>query len=256
MTNMITTFTYTDLSVPVAAELEAAAARIRARLTQQVRDIIEIGHDLIEVKSKLHHGQFERWLHQEFNMTDRTARRFMQAATWAEGKSDTVSVLTPTAIYALSAPSTPESVQQKVLESVKSGEPVKADDIRHLIKDAQIKRQISQRAKGAREEQDAPPKEIKNKRERQRAEVRAEKQRKKKDKMERRALAAKFSGQAQALAFMLIDDPESVFTPLAELSEEEINKTFRECYVASKKVHAAIIEAYHSAQRQRDSVPA
>ncbi len=112
--------------------------------------------------------------------------------------------------------------------------------IRHLIKDAQIKRQRSQRAKGAREEQDTPPKEIKNKRERQRAEVRAEKQRKKKEETEKRALAAKFSTQARALALMLIDDPESVFTPLAELSDEEIYKTFREFDVTYKRLRAAI----------------
>ena len=109
-TEVITPFTYSDLSASVAVELQAVTARIKDRLTRQVSDIIETGRDLIEVKSKLQHGQFEMWLAQEFNMTDRTARRFMQAATWAEGKSDTVSVLTPTVVYLLSAKNTPEGV--------------------------------------------------------------------------------------------------------------------------------------------------
>ncbi len=134
--NIITPFSYEGLSATEATELQAVTARIKDRLTRQVSDIIDTGCDLIEVKSKLDHGQFENWLTQEFSMTTRTARRFMQAATWAEGKSDTVSVLTPTAIYLLSAPSTPESVAQTVFKSVESGEPAKPEAIRDLITEA------------------------------------------------------------------------------------------------------------------------
>ncbi len=54
--NEITPFNYSDLSATEAAELEAVTARIRNRLTRQVKDIIETGRDLIEVKSKLEHG--------------------------------------------------------------------------------------------------------------------------------------------------------------------------------------------------------
>ncbi len=41
MNEIITPFAYPDLPAPVAAELEAAAARIQSRLTRQVRDILE-----------------------------------------------------------------------------------------------------------------------------------------------------------------------------------------------------------------------
>ncbi len=158
MNGLITPFTNSDLQVPVATELEAITARIKDRLTRQVSDIIETGRDLIEVKSKLDHGQFENWLIQEFSMTDRTARRFMQAATWAEGKSDTVSVLTPTAIYLLSAPSTPESVAQTVFKSVESGEPAKPEAIRDLIieaKDRDRKAEQLKKEQRARTKEDA-----------------------------------------------------------------------------------------------------
>ena len=155
MNDIIVPFTYSDLPAPVAADLQAVTARIKDRLVRQVTDIIETGRDLLNVKSKLDHGQFEGWLTQEFSMTDRTARRFMQAATWAEGKSDTVSVLTPTAIYLLSAPSTPESVAQTVFKSVESGEPAKPEAIRDLIIEAkdrdrkaeQLKKEQRARAK-------------------------------------------------------------------------------------------------------------
>jgi len=63
------------LSAPVAAAVEAATTRIKDRLARQVKDIIEIGRDRKDVKSKLEHGQFEPWLNSEFGMTDRSARR-------------------------------------------------------------------------------------------------------------------------------------------------------------------------------------
>ncbi len=158
MNEIVTPFTLSGLPAPVAEEVEAATVRIKDRLDRQVKDIIETGRDLLDVKSKLDHGQFENWLVQEFCMTDRTARRFMQAANWAEGKTDTVSDLTPTAIYLLSAPSTPESVTQKVIKSVESGEPAKPEAIRNLIieaKDQNRKAEQLKKEQRARAKEDA-----------------------------------------------------------------------------------------------------
>ena len=136
MNEIIAPFTYSDLPAPVAAELVAAAARIQARLTQQVRDILETGHDLIEAKSKLQHGQFESWLNLSFNMTVRTAQRFIRAAEWAEGKNDTVSHLGAKSIYLLSAPSTPESAQRQVLDDLEAGKPVNHREVREVVQEA------------------------------------------------------------------------------------------------------------------------
>lgn len=113
MNEIINPVVYSDLTAPVAADLQAAAARIGGRLVRQVEDIIEIGRDLIAVKAKLGRGQFQRWIDDEFHMSDRAARRFMRAVTWAEGKSDTVSVLAPTSIYLLSAKGTPGSFKNR-----------------------------------------------------------------------------------------------------------------------------------------------
>ena len=71
MNDVITSFAYSDLPAPIAAEVRDATTRIKDRLTRQVKDIIETGRDLLEVKSKLPHGQFEHWLAEEFGMTDR-----------------------------------------------------------------------------------------------------------------------------------------------------------------------------------------
>ena len=136
MSDIIAPFTYSGLPAPVAAEIEAATTRIKDRLSRLVPDILETGRDLQEVKGKLQHGRFERWLTQEFDMTNRTARRFMQAATWAEGKTDMVSDLTPNTIYLLSAPSTPESVQQQVLDDLEDGKPVNHREVREVVQEA------------------------------------------------------------------------------------------------------------------------
>lgn len=62
------------------------------------------GQRLIEAKGRLNLGQFLPWIESEFGMHERTARRFMDVARLT-AKSDIVSVLDPTALYALAAPS-------------------------------------------------------------------------------------------------------------------------------------------------------
>ncbi len=110
--------------------------RIKDRLTRQVSDIIATGRDLIEVKSKLDHGRFECWLDSEFSLTNRSARLFMQAAAWAEGKTETVSDLTPSTLYLLSAPSTPQAVQCQVLDDLEAGKPVNHREVREAVDEA------------------------------------------------------------------------------------------------------------------------
>ena len=254
MNEIIVPFTYTDLPAPVAAEVEAVTSRIKDRLVRQVEDIIETGRDLLEVKAKLEHGQFESWLTQEFNMTDRTARRFMQAATWAEGKTDMVSDLTPTSIYLLSAKSTPEGVHEQVVERLEKGLPAEPKYVRHVVLEAKLREREAKNRKGKRKARDArkrrenAPEEIKHLREHQRAKVRAEKQHKKKEQRERESLAANFSLQAQHLARMLVDKPDPKFNQilLAEKTEDEIDKTVRDFNVIYKRLREAILVARQS----------
>lgn len=79
-------------------------------------DIVEIGRDLIAVKEAIGHGNFLPWIEAEFGMTDRTARNFMSVAETFGSKSEIVSDFTPTILYALAAPSTPDDVVQAAVE--------------------------------------------------------------------------------------------------------------------------------------------
>ncbi len=84
-------------------EMEEIADRIRARIRRTVEDIIETGRDLATVKDSMGFGEFTKWLDREFSMTDRTARNYMRAAAWAEGKTEIISDLSPTTLYLLAA---------------------------------------------------------------------------------------------------------------------------------------------------------
>ena len=133
---IITPYHKSMLSGSVAAEVEAATTRIKDRLSRLVPDIIETGRDLQEVKDKLEHGQFKAWLSASFNMTTRTAQKYMRAAALIGDKSELSSYLTANTIYLLSVPSTPESVQQKVIDAVNSGDAPKPAEVRDMVLEA------------------------------------------------------------------------------------------------------------------------
>ena len=101
-----------------------ATEEIRSRLRRTVEDIVIIGRTLIGVKERLGHGRFGEWLDAEFGWTDRAAQRFMQVAS--RFKSDIMSDLsiTPTALYLLAAPSTPDEAFEQAIALAESGEKV------------------------------------------------------------------------------------------------------------------------------------
>lgn len=76
-------------------------------MTRSAQDIIEIGRDLIAAKKSLGHGRFLAWIDAEFKMTDRSALSFVRVAQLYGDKSEIISDLPPTVLYALAAPSTP-----------------------------------------------------------------------------------------------------------------------------------------------------
>ena len=123
-------------------DLQVVAERIRARIQRTTADIIETGNDLIQVKAKLDHGDFNAWIEAEFGMTGRTAQRYMQAAEWLAGKNDIVSHLPLTTIYLLAAKTTPEEIKTKVLSDVEAGNAIDMHEVKARIKMARSERRI------------------------------------------------------------------------------------------------------------------
>ena len=115
---------------PKDAVIAAVTERIKLRLKRTVEDIIEIGRELTAVKTELPHGQFLPWIAAEFEMSERTAYNFMDVSSKFGDKLATVANLQPKILYALSAPSTPDSVIDKAIEKAESGEKVTVSDVK------------------------------------------------------------------------------------------------------------------------------
>jgi hypothetical protein len=128
-------FNYAPLPAEVAAQLRAAAERIRRSVQQTLEVLIAVGKDLLAVKESLPHGGFGPWVRAEFGWTERTARNFMAVATRLGSKTETIADLgiEPTAAYLLAAPSTPEAATQEALERAQGGERITGPVAREII---------------------------------------------------------------------------------------------------------------------------
>lgn len=125
-------FDYSVLPPAVADKARRLATQIRSNHELQVLAVLEIGRDLAGIKDELGHGHFGPWLKAEFNMTDRTARRYMQAAEEFGDKSDTVSVLTLGELHQLAA--APDAVKQIIVQKLEAGERPDEFEIRDMVK--------------------------------------------------------------------------------------------------------------------------
>ncbi|MCH8043838.1 MAG: DUF3102 domain-containing protein [Planctomycetes bacterium] len=105
--------------------LDRHAEAIRSIQRRMAIDLIEIGKHLVAAKKRLDHGAFTPWLDREFNWSDRTARLFMQVFE-TFGKTDNFSDLEigQSALYLLSAESTPEDAKADAIDRAKAGEKI------------------------------------------------------------------------------------------------------------------------------------
>jgi hypothetical protein len=134
-------YSYAALDRATEVSVRAEADAIKARLRRTAEDVIEIGLALKRVKAALPHGMFLPWLAAEFDMSERSALRFVQVADRYSAKSATVALLPPAALYALSEPSTPDDVRAAVEAKVASGELVTAAEVKRLRDEAREARE-------------------------------------------------------------------------------------------------------------------
>lgn len=125
-------FDYGSVPKDTAQFLLKQTEEIRSLMKRTTQDIIEVGQRLLEVKERLGHGQFLAWLEAEFDWTDRTARQFMSVAR--SFKSEIISTLefTPTALYMLAAPSTPETVRQEAIAWAEAGKAISPKIVKEI----------------------------------------------------------------------------------------------------------------------------
>ena len=124
-------FDYNSLPQPVARFLRGQADRIRRQCTIS---IIQIGRSLLEAKHHLSHGEFLRWVESEACIPARTAQAYMRVSNWAADKGATVAHLPSSALYLLSAPSTPSDFAAGILSRAEAGEYIVPSVIRSELK--------------------------------------------------------------------------------------------------------------------------
>jgi hypothetical protein len=85
-------------------KLDDLADKLHAALRGEARRIIEAGKILIESQDELEHGQWLDWLDKNFDLSQRSAYRYISAARYVERKFATVANfenLAPTLLYEL-----------------------------------------------------------------------------------------------------------------------------------------------------------
>ena len=112
---------YADLPSDQRKTLKQLAAKIRQHATTTTKAILEIGTSLIEVKGQLSHGAFAEWVAVECGFSMRSAQNYIRAATFVDGKSATVALLAPAAIYRLSAKNASPAIVADVLKRIEAG---------------------------------------------------------------------------------------------------------------------------------------
>jgi hypothetical protein len=110
-------------------ELCARAARIKAALH---RGLVEVGHELIEAKATLNHGQFGDWLEREVGMTPRTAQLIMRAYALIS-KNENFSLLGRSALFLLTPSDVPAATRDAVARLVEQGTPPAYTEVRTMI---------------------------------------------------------------------------------------------------------------------------
>jgi hypothetical protein len=136
-------FDYSILDRDLADDARTVAERIRGRLRTAC---VDTGRDLIGIKDRLGHGRFGAWLKAEFDMTERTAENCMNVARFLEGKSETLSVLPPTILYALAAPSAPLAVVNEVVNAAETGTIPAPKEIRQKLSKAKLAERLAEEA--------------------------------------------------------------------------------------------------------------
>ena len=133
-------YNYNEISPEHREAVKEAAIDIRQRTKRASDDILEIGRRLSEVKELLPHGQFTDWVKEEFDLSGRTAQNLMNVAQRFLDKSETVSLLSTSALYLLAAPSTPDAAIDAVVEYAQAnGAPTKAETQRIIAEHKELR---------------------------------------------------------------------------------------------------------------------
>lgn len=126
-------FSYDILDNATRIVVQQRTTEIKSLLRRTAQDIIDVGLKLSEVKQELGHGHFLAWLRTEFDWSESAARKFMQVSRQFKTVKFTDLNIAPSALYLLSADSTPEAAREEALQLAHSGEVITRPKAKALV---------------------------------------------------------------------------------------------------------------------------
>lgn len=117
-------FDYASVDLATSEFLKSRAAEVKSLMRQTVETLIRTGNILIEVKNRLPHGQWSSWCESELGWSQRTAQQMMHVAETFSIESLSNLDIAASALYVLSAPSTPEQAREEALFLARKGQPI------------------------------------------------------------------------------------------------------------------------------------
>ena len=126
-------YDYSRLPEEERAVVQRAARVIKPLLRRTAEDIFVIGGELAQVKARLPHGRYTEWLGAEFGLSERMAQHFVNVRERLGPKSEKFSVLPPSTLYMLAAPSTPDAAIAQVEAHLAREGRVTVRTVQHVI---------------------------------------------------------------------------------------------------------------------------
>lgn len=120
----VTEFNYTSLETETRTVVLQRTTEIKSLIHCTALNRIEIGQKLIDVKERLGHGEFRKWLKAEFSWGVTTAWKQMKVAQAFKCSLCEHLDIAPSAFYLLTASSTSEQAREEALERARAGETI------------------------------------------------------------------------------------------------------------------------------------
>ena len=130
----IKSFNYQQLNPKVRDEIQELTVDIKSRLRRCAQDIYVIGRNLCQIKQQLKHGEFRIWLKSEFDWSVSAANKFMHVSQRFHLDDLEEVEISPSALYMLAAPSTPQEVRTQALTKAKQGQTITFSFAKQLLK--------------------------------------------------------------------------------------------------------------------------
>jgi hypothetical protein len=126
-------YDYSQLPSEHREAVRRSARIIKPLLKRTAEDIFVIGGELRAVKEMLPHGRYTEWLEVEFGLSERMAQHFVNVRERLGPKSEKFSVLPPSTLYLLAAPSTPDEAITLVEDRIDKGDRLSVAHVQRTI---------------------------------------------------------------------------------------------------------------------------